>query len=1428
MGTRSRKRGSFDRSELFKKNYYQRTDPNPITQKESNEIVTPSVTVSFGEEEGGFFDSFKRLVGKGGNNDTSSVNTGGSSSEGAVADDSSLHANTVPDGDFATIHRQFLDDSLTIEEKEHSGRYHTNRDSRFKKVKTTVRSLNDALNGSVNFIDRKKYLLDLDKIIIKYQKALAALKDYFEIYGADDVQRTPEIESRLGLIRPFISLFEKDMAAFSAVARDVTHDEAASLGSFNDILFKARVVDLTNTTDQLESEGAGTSVLIVRTKSDGAVDYIKPEERSLSTFDYNFNANTASREDYAKMRSAASEVVDMFKSQSSESEALYNEYLRFFEKEPLMKKDGTPYEPDYSLRTLLFHIFVKDDFRDPIAKPEKRKGQSDDDYKQTLFAVISDKIKSSSVYIEFEPFKAFFDHFTENADRTLQLYDFLTLSTKKRTESITSYEMARVERGSTISDRNVSTSIMAEGLGVEDIVARSQTILMKDHHGNVIRANSMEKAEGVEIGKLRDEAAKAEKEDAEQKAASGSKEPLLKVVVTLTPNALVQLSDLHVFDMICGQVDRKDSNYIVQYQKMPPDEENKAVWYVTSVKAIDNDMAFGNLTLQDVKDKGTGELAEFFITEKAQDATLQDQNLFCVSKQLYDRIMAYSPDMAAVSQRHLRTDSEIKALQGRLEGVKSKLKEMRSAGKLVLVENDEQAKAVYQTVQQALADKSEANRTGYIIKAILRSEGLNYSQTELSDSVAEEVSDDLAIEAYTSDSGPEGETSTIERDEESSFINPLYEGKTSKKDSIDETDASALPTGIGNTGSGYGDLHRSFLEYSREVIENKRKAIIGHHSNGGAYGEVQNAIRKLVDVLSAPVMNSDKEVFLSGIRSVISVYDFALLTLNKYAEDKKGAITPSGRSRLRMVSRYITLLEQDRKGFFTASETMLRGEDYNVADYNDIMLKARLVDLTNTSDKLETVGAGTSIITKRTQDNGKVDYIKSEERTFSEFTFEKNYESKAFSPGAAVEFIDMYKKLGSKNEALLSELLNFFKETPMMNGEKPLQPETCLKQLVIELINDESLALKASYEMFFSLTYRKQTEEEAAKSRLLYYKTSIKSSAPYKLSYIKPVFDFILSDDNRVLSFKDFYQSLGKKMNEADTANRAKISGGSTISDRNVSTSIVAHAIDSDELVARSDTVLARDDKGDVVRANSMEEVQGISMGNLDSQAKYAEMDDEEERKKSGSTRPPLKVSIVLTPHAYVQLSDLTVLDFICGQIDRNMANYICSVDKEEPDDKGEAIWYVTSVKGIDNDMSFGNASFEDIYNSRDAAFGTSGALYRSQEESARITGFGRAKEVQSIMCISSKMFNGIMSYSPNMAALDQKHLRSDEEIKAIKSRLEGCKKQLLQMLDDGKLRIVDSSDDEALAYQEAMTSGFDGRLSGRTPAKYMVEALYH
>ena len=124
----------------------------------------------------------------------------------------------------------------------------------------------------------------------------------------------------------------------------------------------------------------------------------------------------------------------------------------------------------------------------------------------------------------------------------------------------------QIQEKRNLSDRNVATSRLATLLGVQSMICDSRTAVIKKD-GKLIEGNIMEGTGGTET--------------------IGKKTPY-------TMNAISQLFQLQIFDIICGQVDRHFGNFhgIIKDGK------------IVAIKGIDNDMAFGLLSATDLINAG--------------------------------------------------------------------------------------------------------------------------------------------------------------------------------------------------------------------------------------------------------------------------------------------------------------------------------------------------------------------------------------------------------------------------------------------------------------------------------------------------------------------------------------------------------------------------------------------------------------------------------------------------------------------------------------------------------------------------------------------------------------------------------------------------------------------------------------------------------
>ena len=205
---------------------------------------------------------------------------------------------------------------------------------------------------------------------------------------------------------------------------------------------------------------------------------------------------------------------------------------------------------------------------------------------------------------------------------------------------------AMIKDGSEISKRNVATSRMAKLLGVEDMVAKS-TATEITINGKKMSGIAMEEAKGKitsDVGK------EAERKDR---------------VARYSPNAFRQLLNLQIFDIICGQVDRNASNYICQYAE----DENSDVTEITEIKAIDNDICFGNLKYKDIFEWGSVGLNRMRNIEN-----LNGINVPCIDKEFADRILAVEPKQIDYLLCDILTKEEREAAIDRLKGVQKAIR----------------------------------------------------------------------------------------------------------------------------------------------------------------------------------------------------------------------------------------------------------------------------------------------------------------------------------------------------------------------------------------------------------------------------------------------------------------------------------------------------------------------------------------------------------------------------------------------------------------------------------------------------------------------------------------------------------------------------------------------------------------------------------
>lgn len=258
---------------------------------------------------------------------------------------------------------------------------------------------------------------------------------------------------------------------------------------------------------------------------------------------------------------------------------------------------------------------------------------------------------------------------------------------KKKTLSAISFRDAQIQKNAEISKRNVATSRLANFLQIGDMVSESKLVKLSIH-GKQMNGISMEEAKGDKITSIVKNAEKNKKK------------------VRYSPKAYRQLLNLQLFDLICGQVDRNMGNYLCEQ------EETGDAVEITQIKAIDNDIAFGNMDYEDIYQKGLYGINRMRNIEYADELQVP-----AVDKLFADRILALDEKTINYLLCDVLSKSERTALINRIDGVKRALRtrmnaeaKRRNKKKIILDNNPEDWKKSLDDLSKNFAKDYEKDK----------------------------------------------------------------------------------------------------------------------------------------------------------------------------------------------------------------------------------------------------------------------------------------------------------------------------------------------------------------------------------------------------------------------------------------------------------------------------------------------------------------------------------------------------------------------------------------------------------------------------------------------------------------------------------------------------------------------------------------------
>ncbi len=617
-----------------------------------------------------------------------------------------------------------------------------------------------------------------------------------------------------------------------------------------------------------------------------------------------------------------------------------------------------------------------------------------------------------------------------------------------------------------------------------------------------------------------------------------------------------------------------------------------------------------------------------------------------------------------------------------------------------------------------------------------------------------------------------------------------YMDSNGMSDVLEDIGHSGELAGVPDLGTAHDDL-----KAKSEAILSDSKAFGREDSK--EMREVKNSIRKLLGSLERDVPSGSGKsaypTFMVSLKRIDTEYDYVIQACYAYIEHieaGKGARHSGGKRRLGLVNDVVEQYKREKIAFVpTARRMFFEANGGSVGKWSDVLRNIRMERVSLSDAGVSAVGDGASLLFKRTKKNGGTDFVKTEERTAAVSQGEDEVSAFLSETGGKVAFLPLYNAMKDYYENIYVPFLSGEADTPV-----PFD-------LVFEKICREMVAYP-DYE------YRDKEGN--------FREVSFADFVPKEEPYFSIMENCVLNSQALMTQWAGMHAMISKKGNESEAAaNFAGIQGGSVISDRNESTSRVADRLGVSGLVASSKTTILDHGQGVVTRANVMEGAKGKSMQDLETEA------------KTYYDETKIQVNISYRSSSLMQMFMLQILDLITGQVDRHRRNYFVTVTKVQTGTNPPAeTWYIDSIQGIDNDLSFGTNDYRTMAGGGHfqvplldqsgrilEAFAEGDGFSSDKLEALGLTGETTLLGMPTVHYLPRSFYENLVAYKPEIAILDQIDIRSHEELKALADRITHVVKQIEALVTANVIHIIDDgdleSDEGKVAYAKALETEY-------------------
>ena len=323
-------------------------------------------------------------------------------------------------------------------------------------------------------------------------------------------------------------------------------------------------------------------------------------------------------------------------------------------------------------------------------------------------------------------------------------------------------------------------------------------------------------------------------------------------------------------------------------------------------------------------------------------------------------------------------------------------------------------------------------------------------------------------------------------------------------------------------------------------------------------------------------------------------------------------------------------------------------------------------------------------------------------------------------------------------------------------GASTLEPEEkdklTLKRQMMEDVTKAAKVLKArnpdAYQIFMHAAVNSFTTENVPREAFLNLDMELKGCTDIYDKYYGTKTE---PAETRAL-FVETMKEYGKYFNMHDMAqHRGYIAPGQSLTSRNVLTYRLAEAFNIQDTIVETHTAkitVNGEQKEGIVMADSG----GVPVGDLFEKPEY------------------VGKKVHYTPKAMQQLVNLQLFDLICGQMDRSDANIHCI-----PRVIGDQI-YIESIIGIDNDLSFGEISHDQLSGKEPVQLdlGKSKPALKHSEKEPK----------QRIPAIDANFAQRILTWDPAHLDFFTSDLLSEGEKMMLKDRLIGLQDDIRELME--------------------------------------------